>query len=50
MRHNLGANITFSDGHAQWVKYSYAIIDVNGKPTDPGLPDINWSFDGTPIN
>jgi prepilin-type N-terminal cleavage/methylation domain-containing protein/prepilin-type processing-associated H-X9-DG protein len=49
MRHDNGANIGFSDGHAQWFKYNYAIIDVNGKPTDPGRFDINWSFDGTPI-
>lgn len=48
-RHDLGANIGFSDGHVQWYKYAYAIKDVNGKPTDPGLFDINWSFDGTPI-
>ena len=49
MRHDHGANIGFSDGHAQWFRYSYAINNVSGKPTDPGLPDINWSYDGTPI-
>jgi prepilin-type N-terminal cleavage/methylation domain-containing protein/prepilin-type processing-associated H-X9-DG protein len=49
MRHDNGANIGFSDGHVQWERYNYAIIDVGGKPTDPGVFDINWSFDGTPI-
>jgi prepilin-type N-terminal cleavage/methylation domain-containing protein len=49
MRHDIGANIGFSDAHAQWFKYNYAIIDVSGKPSDPGLSDINWSYDGTPI-
>jgi prepilin-type N-terminal cleavage/methylation domain-containing protein/prepilin-type processing-associated H-X9-DG protein len=49
MRHDNGANIGFSDGRAQWFKYSYAIINVGGKPADPGLSDINWSYDGTPI-
>jgi prepilin-type N-terminal cleavage/methylation domain-containing protein/prepilin-type processing-associated H-X9-DG protein len=49
-RHSAGADITFLDGHAGWYKYSYAIIPVNGnnglKPGDPGLTDINWSYDG----
>jgi prepilin-type N-terminal cleavage/methylation domain-containing protein/prepilin-type processing-associated H-X9-DG protein len=49
MRHNNGANIGFSDGHVQYFKYAYAIKNVSGKPSDPGLSDINWSFDGTPI-
>jgi prepilin-type N-terminal cleavage/methylation domain-containing protein/prepilin-type processing-associated H-X9-DG protein len=49
MRHDSGENIAFSDGHVQYFKYSYAITDIGGKPADPGAPDINWSFDGTPI-
>ena len=49
MRHDNGANMGFSDGHAQWFKYSYAITDVGGKPADPGRYDISWSYDGTPI-
>ncbi len=49
-RHAEGADITFLDGHAAWYKYSYVIAAVNGnnglKPGDPGLSDINWSYDG----
>lgn len=45
-RHNAGANITFSDGHAAWYKYTYVCYDNGAKPADPGLPDINWSCDG----
>lgn len=49
-RHDNGANIGFSDGHSAWFKYSYAIIDIGGKPSDPGQPDINWGYDGTSID
>lgn len=49
MRHNVGANISFSDGHAAWFKYNYAVIDNGGEPSDAGQPDINWSYDGTQI-
>jgi prepilin-type processing-associated H-X9-DG protein len=45
-RHNAGANITFSDGHAGYYKYSYVCTTRDGKAADPGLPDINWSCDG----
>ena len=49
-RHSAGADITFLDGHAAWYKYSYAVTAINGnnglKPGDPGLPDLNWSYDG----
>jgi len=49
-RHSAGADIAFLDGHASWYKYDYVVIPVNGnnglKPGDPGLPDINWSYDG----
>jgi len=49
-RHSAGADITFLDGHAAWYKYSYCITPINGnnglKPGDPGLSDINWSYDG----
>ena len=50
-RHNLGGNITFSDGHAAFFKYDYVVADgvknpdiVPGK--DPGNPDINWDCSG----
>lgn len=49
-RHNNGGNIGFSDGHVAYFKYSYAIVNINGKPSDPGQPDINWGYDGTSID
>ncbi len=49
-RHTAGADIAFSDGHAVWYKYNYAVTPVNGnnglKPGDPGNADLNWSYDG----
>ena len=48
LRHNNGGNLVFSDGHASHFKYDYvAINDGNGKPVDPGRPDINWTQDGS---
>ena len=47
-RHNSGANIVFIDGHAAYYKYNYVCSNdvVTPKPQDPGLTDINWSYDG----
>jgi prepilin-type N-terminal cleavage/methylation domain-containing protein/prepilin-type processing-associated H-X9-DG protein len=45
-RHSAGANITFSDGHAAYYKYSYVTYNNGAKPADPGDPDINWAYDG----
>jgi prepilin-type N-terminal cleavage/methylation domain-containing protein/prepilin-type processing-associated H-X9-DG protein len=50
MRHDNGANIGFSDGHVKYYKYNYAVIDESGKPSDPGVPDINWGWDGTSVD
>jgi prepilin-type N-terminal cleavage/methylation domain-containing protein/prepilin-type processing-associated H-X9-DG protein len=50
MRHNKGANIGFSDGHAAWFKYDYAVVNVGGKPSDPGKFDLNWGYDGTSVD
>jgi prepilin-type N-terminal cleavage/methylation domain-containing protein/prepilin-type processing-associated H-X9-DG protein len=50
MRHDFGANVGFSDGHAGWFKYSYLVVDVGGKPSDPGQPDVNWGYDGTSVD
>jgi prepilin-type N-terminal cleavage/methylation domain-containing protein/prepilin-type processing-associated H-X9-DG protein len=50
MRHNQGANIGFSDGHAGYFKYNYLVVDVGGKPSDPGQPDVNWGYDGTSVD
>ncbi len=45
-RHNAGANITFSDGHATYYKYSSICITRSGKAADPGSDEINWTYDG----
>jgi prepilin-type N-terminal cleavage/methylation domain-containing protein len=57
-RHNTGENIAFSDGHAQYFKYSY-VVSQGKAPTpagntpaaggDPGEPDINWACNGSPV-
>ena len=49
-RHNEGGNIAFSDGHATHFKYSYVVVEHNGKPSDPGREDVNWSHDGTSVD
>jgi prepilin-type N-terminal cleavage/methylation domain-containing protein/prepilin-type processing-associated H-X9-DG protein len=61
-RHNLGGNITFSDGHTAYYKYSYVVSDGTGTipfgPSagsrcvaghDPGHYDINWDCEGYPV-
>ena len=61
-RHNQGGQITFSDGHAAYYKYSYVVSDgtaiAPSGPTagqtvpaghDPGRPDINWDCQGNPV-
>jgi prepilin-type N-terminal cleavage/methylation domain-containing protein/prepilin-type processing-associated H-X9-DG protein len=47
-RHAAGANLTFLDGHAAYFKYAYMAYQKGTKIGDPGNPDINWSYDGTP--
>ncbi len=47
-RHNAGANLTFLDSHAAYFKYTYMAYQKGTKIGDPGNPDINWSYDGTP--
>jgi prepilin-type N-terminal cleavage/methylation domain-containing protein/prepilin-type processing-associated H-X9-DG protein len=61
-RHSQGGNITFSDGHTAFYKYSYVVADGTGiepsGPTkgqavpaghDPGRSDINWDCEGYPV-
>lgn len=48
-RHNVGANLTFSDGHTVYFRYSYICANVGSRPGDPGRPDINWTFNGQPV-
>jgi prepilin-type N-terminal cleavage/methylation domain-containing protein/prepilin-type processing-associated H-X9-DG protein len=45
-RHNNGGDITFSDGHAAYFKYTY-VVNTSGK--DPGDPDINWDCSGKTV-
>jgi prepilin-type N-terminal cleavage/methylation domain-containing protein/prepilin-type processing-associated H-X9-DG protein len=47
-RHNAGANLTFLDGHSAYYRYTYMAYQKGTKVGDPGVPDINWSYDGTP--
>lgn len=49
-RHGGGGNIAFSDGHVGYFKYTYVVVARNGKPSDPGKRDINWSHDGTSVD
>jgi len=53
-RHNWGGNLTFSDGHAAFFKYSYVVSDGIRNPSigagyDPGDADINWDCTGIPV-
>lgn len=53
-RHNTGGNLTFSDGHAAYYKYSYVVADGVTDPSltaghDPGRADINWDCDGSRV-
>jgi len=45
-RHSKGGDITFSDGHVSYYKYSYV---VNATGNDPGNPDINWDCSGIKV-
>jgi prepilin-type N-terminal cleavage/methylation domain-containing protein/prepilin-type processing-associated H-X9-DG protein len=47
-RHAAGANLTFLDGHSAYYRYTYMAYQEGTKIGDPGDPDINWSYDGTP--
>ena len=47
-RHAAGANLTFLDGHAAYFHYTYMCYQEGARIGDPGNPDINWSYDGTP--
>jgi prepilin-type N-terminal cleavage/methylation domain-containing protein/prepilin-type processing-associated H-X9-DG protein len=47
-RHSAGANLTFLDGHSGYYHYTYMCYQEGTKIGDPGRPDINWSYDGTP--
>jgi prepilin-type N-terminal cleavage/methylation domain-containing protein/prepilin-type processing-associated H-X9-DG protein len=45
-RHSAGGDISFSDGHVDYFKYSY-VVNAAGK--DPGDSDINWDCSGLTV-
>ena len=48
-RHGKLGNIGFTDGHAAAFKYEHVVLPQNalGKlAADPGVPDIQWTYDG----
>ena len=47
-RHNAGANLTFLDGHAAFFRYNYMAFPKGTKIGDPGVGDVNWTYDGSP--
>ena len=48
-RHNLGGNMTFTDGHVAYFKYTYVCADGGTTPLDTGAADINWAYNGQKI-
>lgn len=48
-RHTAGANLTFLDGHSAHFKYDHLCFQKGTKIGDPGLPDVNWGWDGQPV-
>jgi len=53
-RHNGGGNITFSDGHSAYFKYTAVVADGVSNPAiapgkDPGNPEINWDANGVRV-
>ncbi len=49
-RHSAGADLTFSDGHAAYFKYSYICTNTGTSAGDPGRTDINWTYNGQPVH
>jgi prepilin-type N-terminal cleavage/methylation domain-containing protein/prepilin-type processing-associated H-X9-DG protein len=48
-RHSAGADLVFSDGHVKYYKYSYICTNTGTSAGDPGRPDINWTYNGQPV-
>ncbi|HTX22313.1 MAG TPA: prepilin-type N-terminal cleavage/methylation domain-containing protein [Candidatus Aquilonibacter sp.] len=48
-RHDAGANLNFADGHVAYFKYTYICSNAVTKAADPGNPDINWTYNGQPV-
>jgi prepilin-type N-terminal cleavage/methylation domain-containing protein/prepilin-type processing-associated H-X9-DG protein len=48
-RHNAGATLNFLDGHSARYKYEYLAYPKGTKIGDPGRDDVNWGWDGQPV-
>jgi len=48
-RHNAGANLSFLDGHAGRFKYDDLCYRNGTRIGDSGRSDVNWGWDGKPV-
>ncbi len=48
-RHEAGSNLGFLDGHAARFAYSYLATQAGTKIGDPGRSDVNWGWNGQPV-
>lgn len=48
-RHNAGANLNFLDGHSARFKYEYLCYPNGTRIGDPGRGDVNWGWNGQPV-
>jgi prepilin-type N-terminal cleavage/methylation domain-containing protein/prepilin-type processing-associated H-X9-DG protein len=48
-RHDAGANLSFLDGHSARFSYPYMCAKAGTKIGDPGRSDINWGYNGQPV-
>jgi prepilin-type processing-associated H-X9-DG protein len=48
-RHNAGADLNFLDGHSARFKYNYLCYPNGTKIGDPGRDDVNWGWNGQPV-
>jgi prepilin-type N-terminal cleavage/methylation domain-containing protein/prepilin-type processing-associated H-X9-DG protein len=49
-RHRQGANINFADGHVAYFKYNYICANKGTSAGDGHAPDIEWTYNGVPVN
>jgi prepilin-type N-terminal cleavage/methylation domain-containing protein len=48
-RHDAGASLTFLDGHSARFKYNYLCFPNGTRIGDPGRDDVNWGWNGQPV-
>jgi prepilin-type N-terminal cleavage/methylation domain-containing protein/prepilin-type processing-associated H-X9-DG protein len=48
-RHNAGANLSFLDGHSARYKYENLCYPNGTKIGDAGRDDVNWGWNGQPV-